>query len=212
MRLRANTLLVAVFVSSVVSAAVAVAATEVFAPAYAGAAPAAQAARAPVTLAGVEKLVSKGYNATNRKLGSLQSLIEANAGQLKTLLTTVGNLQSAVNAARTSASQAQSVAGQANGQLATLTPIINATAERLYDTCVLTSSLWQRSFPGIDGNSATSWTATIANETGGSEAAGFDALDRCYSAQASQDGTAVGGMLPSFARPGDAYSVTPPTP
>jgi hypothetical protein len=213
MRPKSNSLLVPVLVSPVVSAAVAVAGIEVIAPSLARAAPGAQTARASITLSAVDKLVAKDYNATNRKLGSLQSMIETNTSQLRTLITSVASLQDAVSAARTSASQAQTVAGQANGQLTTLMPIVKGTAERLYDTCVLTSSLWQRSFPGIDANvSGTTWTADLGNEAGGNSTAGINGLDRCYSASASQNGLFSGGMLPAFAQPDDAYTATPPAP
>jgi hypothetical protein len=57
----------------------------------------------------VDKLVAKDHKATNRRLGSLQSIIETNTSQLRTLITSVANLQDAASAAGTSASQAQSL-------------------------------------------------------------------------------------------------------
>ena len=46
-----------------------------------------------------------------------------------------------------------------------ITPVVHTIAERLYDTCALTSDLWGRSFPDNYGQSGHAWAQTATEAT-----------------------------------------------
>jgi hypothetical protein len=231
MGIRFEGTLTAVVVSAVVSSGVAVAATEALSPAYAGAAPTASVAAARVSLSSVDKLVAKDNTGTQKELSGLTKLVkgDATSSQVSTVRTDLDAFKSAtafqlagLNAAvggvgtqligvgtqlSGDTSSLQGAIGAANSTLSALSPVIKSSAERLYDTCALTSSLWQRSFPNEDGG--TSAFTTSLHDEALSNGDAILARDRCYSAPAVVTGSEFGGIIPSGSNPDDLYTATP---
>jgi outer membrane murein-binding lipoprotein Lpp len=222
MRWNARGPLVPIVVSAVVSAGVAVVVTEVVAPPSAGAAAgvAARAKKPAVSLATLNKTVTKDFgelqtlarqSATATGVAAVQAQLTQEASKLATLNATVAALQAGVSTATSDAGQAQTLAASANAQLTALTPIVKSTAERVYDTCGLTSDLWQRSFPSQSGNGATAWTQTVSSEANDGNVFNAEALGRCYSTDANAMESIIGaGIIPQGFSVDDAFTAPVP--
>jgi hypothetical protein len=113
----------------------------------------------------------------------------------------VGSLQTQLNnfASVTSATASSSAAIAKTAD--TTLSIVQSSAERLYDTCALTSDLWFRSFPL--GN-APAWTGDQAEEQTNQIDENVD-LERCYQSGAQ---ASAFGVLPPAAAPDDLYDST----
>jgi hypothetical protein len=188
MRSRFGGTMATIVLSSVLSASVAVVVTQVVAPQYASAK--GKTHSKEPTLASLSKTLSSDYKATQAQL----SVIESDLAGLKT---SVGAVSSNASAANTNASAADSA-------VSAITPVVHTIAERLYDTCALTSDLWGRSFPDADGQTGGSWTETIEDQTGDEFVLAED-LGRCYKADSEENGGQAGGILPAGAEPDDAW-------
>ena len=202
---------------------------------------AAKAKRPAVSMATLSRTVNRDFatlqalvrgSATSGEATALQGRIAAEAVQLTSLATTVSglqgplsalqgslssvqssltSLQSGVTSATSDAAQAQTASSQATQQLTTLTPIVKSTAERLYDTCALTSDIWQRSFPNVSGNGATAWTQSAASETVESQFYPVNAVARCYATDADlAAGVIAGGVLLPGVSPDDVFTAPVP--
>jgi hypothetical protein len=216
--------LLPVVVSAVVSASVAVVATEIIAPAYSSANSGAVIvpdARA-LSLSSVNKTIGSDFHSTDSQISSLQKLLQTNTtalqseisgvasnvttlkGNATTLQANLSALQTSLGGVAANASQTQTEVARDDSTLTTLTPIVTGITQRLYDTCALTSDLWQRSF--ANGGDAA-WVAAAGGLT---EAEGVEALERCYSEDAGYNGTLLAGILPSNAKTSDPFAGSAP--
>jgi hypothetical protein len=203
MRSRFGGTMTTIVLSSVLSAGVAVVVTQVVAPQYASAK---SHSKGP-TLASLSKTVSSDYTATSKQLGVIES-------DLVALKTSVAAVSSNASAANTNASAANANASAASSAVTAITPVVHTIAERLYDTCALTSDLWSRSFPDFDGQDGTAWTESGSNELSSLATALLlpRGLGRCYALHASVDegDPQTGGALPPDVNPDDSWTATAP--
>jgi hypothetical protein len=201
MRARFSGTIATIVLSSVVSASVAVVVTQVVAPQYASAKGKTHS-KGP-TLASLAKSISSDYKATNTQLGMIES-------DLAGLKTSVAAVSSNASAANTNASAANANASAASSAVTAITPVVHTIAERLYDTCALTSSLWARSFPDPEGeNGAAAWTTSVGFEIEGSPLAD---VKRCYAdaALVNESYPYEGGILTAAFDPDDSWTATGP--
>jgi hypothetical protein len=223
MRWSAPGSLVPIIVSAAVSASVAVVVTEVVTPPSAGAVAgaAARAKKPAVSLATINRTVTKDFgalqalvrqSATAAGVTALEGQLTKQQTDLNELSATLSSVQAGLSTATSDAGQAQTLAASASAQLTTLTPIVKSTAERVYDTCGLTSDLWQRSFPGQSGNTAsTTWTQTVASEANTLNVFDIEALGRCYATDAPASGSIIGGgIIPSGFSVDDVFTAPVP--
>jgi hypothetical protein len=189
MRSRFGGTMTTVVLSSVLSASVAVVVTQVVAPQYASAK---SHSKSP-TLTSLSKAISSDYSATNKQLGVIES-------DLASLKTSVAAVSSNASAANTNANAASSA-------VTAITPVVHTIAERLYDTCALTSSIWARSYPDLEGQSAA-FTINAADDV---LSALLD-VNRCYAADAQYDTSDPegGGDLLSTDNPDDSWTAKAP--
>jgi hypothetical protein len=196
MRARFSGTMLAIVLSSAISASVAVVVTQMAAPQYANANSTATHRSKGPTLTSVDKTVVADFKATDATLSSIEGQLNA--------------LKSSVAAVSTNVAAVSTTAAAANAGLSTITPVVHTIAERLYNTCALTSSMWARSFPDPEGATGTAaWTTSIGYETEGSPL--LD-VERCYSAGAlaNESNPDDGGILNAAFDADDSWTAKGP--
>jgi hypothetical protein len=189
MKSRFGATIATIVLSSVLSASVAVVVTQVVAPQYASA----KSHSNGPTLASLSKTIGSDYKATNKQLGAIESDLSA--------------LKTSVAAVSSNASAADTNANAASSAVTAITPVVHTIAERLYDTCALTSSIWARSYPDLEGQSAA-FTVNSADDV---LAALLD-VDRCYASGAEYNTSTPqdGGDLIDADNPDASWTATAP--